>query len=435
MIASSAANEPVEQAEAILRECPGCGLFQFEPVLAPGTTAVCKRCGTTLRRARRHSLQHSLALAFAALILLVVMCLSMLMTVSTSGIVHGAGIFSGPLELVQRNMTSLAVVVVFVTVVAPLAKLTGTIYVLLRVRGAKPPRHLRRIFVWVERLTTWSMVEVFVLGVFVAYVKLGDLVKIELETGVYALLALTVVIVWADGALDREAIWDAFDVGRARDLSRSAVAAGRVPARAVGCETCTLVVVPEAHGADCPRCGSALHARKPESLHRTWALLIGAAVFYLPANFYPVLTVMQFGAGQPSTILGGVRELIQTRMYPLAALVFFASIAVPMLKMVGLSAMLVSVQTGHTRWLRDRTRLYYIIRWIGRWSMIDIFMEALLGALVQFGGVVTIEPGIGAVAFCAVVILTIFAAETFDPRIMWDAAKRQADLGSLHASA
>ena len=111
---------------------------------------------------------------------------------------HGAGIFSGPAELVRRGMTSLAVVVVFVTLVAPLAKLIGTIYVLLRIREANPPRHLRRVFAWVERLTSWSMVEVFVLGVFVAYVKLGDLVKIELDAGVYALLALTVVIVWAD---------------------------------------------------------------------------------------------------------------------------------------------------------------------------------------------------------------------------------------------
>ena len=198
---------------AALRECPGCGLFQIEPALSPGMTAQCERCGTTLRRTRQHPLEHSLALALAALILLIVMCLSTLMTVRTSGIVHQAGIFSGPVELVRRGMSGLAIVVVFVTVVAPLAKLVGTIYVLLRIREAKPPRHLRRIFAWVERLSTWSMVEVFVFGVFVAYVKLGDLVTIELNTGVYALLALTFVIVWADAALDREAIWDAFDSG------------------------------------------------------------------------------------------------------------------------------------------------------------------------------------------------------------------------------
>ena len=433
MTPPQAAQEPEVRVEAALRECPGCGLFQIEPALSQGMTALCERCGTTLRRTREHPLEHSLALAVSALILLTVMCLSTLMTVSTSGIVHGAGILSGPVELVRRGMTSLAVVVVFVTIIAPLAKLIGTVYVLLRIREANPPRHLRRIFVWVERLSTWSMVEVFVLGVFVAYVKLGDLVKIELGAGVYALLALTVVIVWADAALDREAIWDAFDSGRARSMSRRALVMGRVPPGALGCETCTLVVAPDDKDGPCPRCGSALHARKPASIARTWALVIAAAVAYVPANLYPVLTVMQLGVGQPSTILGGVRELVHSRMYPLAALVFFASIAVPMLKMVGLTAMLISVQTGHTRWLRDRTRLYYIIRWIGRWSMIDIFMEALLGALVQFGGVVTIEPGIGAVAFCAVVILTIFAAETFDPRLMWDAAEGQLNHGHMQA--
>jgi paraquat-inducible protein A len=155
-------------------------------------------------------------------------------------------------------------------------------------------------------------------------------------------------------------------------------------------------------------------------------LVLAAAILYVPANLYPVLTVMQLGAGQPSTILGGVRELISSRMYPLAALVFFASIAVPMLKLVSLSGMLIATQVGNGGWLRDRTRLYHVVRWVGRWSMIDIFMEALLGALVRFGNVITIEPGIGAVAFCGVVILTMFAAETFDPRVMWDAAARTA---------
>nr|WP_294521829.1 paraquat-inducible protein A [uncultured Rhodopila sp.] len=421
------ADEPVELTEGGLRECPGCGLFQIEPALAPGTTAHCDRCGTVLRKARRHPLEHTIALAVAALILLAVMCLTPLMTVSQAGMVHRAGILSGPVELVRRNMSGLAIVVIFVTILAPLAKLLGTVYVLLRVRGPNPPQHLRRIFSIVERLSTWSMLEVFVLGVFVAYVKLGDLVKITLDAGVYALLALTVVIVWADGALDREAVWDRLDSTGAREISRRAARTGVVPDGAVGCETCTLVVVPEKPGAKCPRCDSKLHERKPDSLAWTWALVIAAAVMYLPANIFPVLTVMQLGAGAPSTILGGVEELLDSGMYPLAALVFFASIAVPMMKLIGLTFMLITVQIGHSGWLRDRTRLYHAIAWIGRWSMIDIFMEALLGALVQFGGVVTIEPGIGAVAFCAVVILTIFAAETFDPRIMWDAAEERAD--------
>jgi paraquat-inducible protein A len=124
--------------------------------------------------------------------------------------------------------------------------------------------------------------------------------------------------------------------------------------------------------------------------------------------------------------------LLRSRMYPLAALVFFASIAVPMLKLVGLSVMLVATQSGRSGWLRDRTRLYHVVRFIGRWSMIDIFMESLLGALVVFGSVITIKPGVGALAFCAVVILTMFAAETFDPRLMWDEA--EAEPGRQRAS-
>ena len=405
------------------------------PALAPGTSAQCARCPTILHRATRHPLDHSLALTVAALVLLLIMCTTTLMSVQKAGIMHAAGLFSGPEELVRRDMPSLAMVVVFVTVIAPFGKLLGELYVLLRLREPRPPRHLRRVFVLAEKLRPWSMIEVFVFGVFVAYVKLGDVVQIGLDAGVYALLALTFVIIWADSAFDRQAVWDRLDRRRTTASAAAAVfdSPNHLSGDAVGCETCDLVSVPAPDDPHCPRCEAVLHARKPNSITRTWALVIAAAVLYVPANLFPVLTVMQLGAGQPSTILGGVRELVQSGMYPLAALVFFASIAVPMMKLVGLTIMLVATQTGRSGWLRDRTRLYYAVRWIGRWSMIDIFMEALLGALVRFGSVVTIEPGIGAVAFCGVVILTIFAAETFDPRLMWDTAAQRVAAGRTSA--
>jgi paraquat-inducible protein A len=399
-----------------LRECPGCGLLQTVPALAPGTTAQCARCPTTLRRTSAHRLDHIIALAVAAFVLLVVMCSTNLMSVETAGISHVADLFSGPEELVRRNMAGLAAVVLFVTVLAPFGRLIGTLYVLIRSHETTPPRHLRRVFALTEKLRPWSMIEVFVLGVFVAYVKLGDLVHIGLAAGVYALLALTFVLIWMDSAFDRERVWERLDREDSPD------GAGRGAAGAVGCETCGWVSVPRPENPRCPRCESVLHPRKPDSVARTWALVIAAAVLYVPANYYPVLTVMQLGAGAPSTILGGVEELVTARQYPLAALVFFASIAVPMAKVIGLTIMLITTQTGRVAWLRDRTRLYHIVRFIGRWSMIDIFMESLLGALIVFGSVITIEPGAGAVAFCGVVILTMFAAETFDPRLMWDAA-------------
>jgi len=405
--------------EPQLRECPGCGLFQTVPALAPGMTAQCIRCPTTLRRTSTHRLDHIIAITVAAFVLLVVMCSTTLMSVETAGISHTANLFSGPEELVRRNMAALGAVVVFVTVLAPLGRLIGALYVLVRSHESRPPRHLRRVFALAEKLRPWSMIDVFVFGVFVAYVKLGDLVTIGLAAGVYALLALTFVLVWMDSALDREAVWERLD-------HRSPTGGScRGSAGAVGCETCGLVSMPPPEDERCPRCESVLHERKRDSIARTWALVIAAAVLYIPANYYPVLTVVQLGAGQPSTILGGVEELLTARQYPLAALVFFASIAVPMLKLAGLSIMLIATQTGRVGWLRDRTRLYHIVRFIGRWSMIDIFMESLLGALVVFGSVITIEPGVGALAFCGVVILTMFAAETFDPRLMWDAAEER----------
>jgi paraquat-inducible protein A len=412
----SAADRP--QTSPQLRECPSCGLFQTIPALAPGMTARCVRCPTTLRRTSSYRLDHIIALTIAAFVLLVVMCTTNLMSVETSGIKRTANLFSGPEELVRQDMAALGAVVVFVTVLAPLVRLAGTLYVLIRVHERTPPRHLRRVFAIAEQLRPWSMIEVFVFGVFVAYVKLGDLVTIGLLTGVYALLALTFVLVWMDSALDREAVWERLDHDNLTGGSRGLEGA-------VGCETCGLVSVPEPDDERCPRCESALHERKPNSVARTWALVIAAAIFYIPANYYPVLSVVQLGAGQPSTILGGVEELVRAGQYPLALLVFFASIAVPVLKLVGLSLMLVTIQIGRAGWLRDRVRLYHIVRFIGRWSMIDIFMESLLGALVAFGSVITIEPGVGALAFCAVVILTMFAAETFDPRLMWDAAAQR----------
>ena len=143
---------------------------------------------------------------------------------------------------------------------------------------------------------------------------------------------------------------------------------------------------------------------------------------YIPANIYPVLTVVQLGSGQPSTILGGVRELIDYGLWPLAALVFFASVAVPVLKLVGLTVLLITTQRRSRDHLRDRTVLYRIVDAIGRWSMIDIFMESILVALVQFGVIASVYPGAGAIAFAAVVILTMLAARGFDPRLMWDNA-------------
>ncbi len=412
-----------------LRECPGCGLFQIVPAMAPGLRSNCTRCGTVLRITRVDPLNRHLALTFAAMVLFTVVWMAMLMKVSTAGIVRETVLESGPRELVARGLWPLAIAVAFTTAWAPLGKFLATLYVLIGLKMRRPPPRMRDIFLLSRRLNAWCMLEVLLLGVFVAYTKLGDLVTIELGPAVYALGLLTVVWVWAEVAFDPQAVWEEIERrGQTHEPMPVDPPLAWRPG-AMGCEGCGLVCVPAETDGHCPRCGSMVHERKPNSVSRTWALVIAAIVLYIPANVYPVLTVMQLGAGMPSTILGGVEELLDSGMYPLAALVFFASIMVPLFKLLGLGSMLAATQLGRpgagaSILIRERTVLYHIVAWIGRWSMVDIFMESLLGALVQFGRAVTIEPGVGALAFCAVVFTTIFAAETFDPRLMWDAAGR-----------
>jgi paraquat-inducible protein A len=409
----------------------GCGLFQVVPELEPDTRCDCLRCGTTLRRARRDPLSRGLALNFAALGLFIIVWTAMLMKVSTAGIMHETWLHSGPMELVRQGLWPLALAVAFTTGLAPAAKFLGTIYVLVGLRLPRPLPYLRGVFRFTRWINVWSMLEVLLLGVFVAYTKLGALVQMDIGPAVYALGVLTLVVVWADIVLVPDAVWEAIERTGQTHAPMPAEQPLAVQPGAVGCESCGLVSVPEEHEHHCPRCGAALHARKPDSLTRTWAFVIAAAILYIPANYYPVLTVIQAGSGAPSTIIGGVEELLSSQMYPLALLVFFASILVPVFKLIGLgimlmAIMLVTTESGARVLLPQRTRLYYIVAWIGRWSMVDIFMESLLGALVQFGALVTIAPGVGAVAFCAVVLLTIVAAESFDPRLMWDAAGHNA---------
>jgi paraquat-inducible protein A len=210
-------------------------------------------------------------------------------------------------------------------------------------------------------------------------------------------------------------------------MSLAGTAAG---AGLMSCHDCgqlsRLIALPAGHVAHCPRCDAPLHGRRSNSIARTWALLIAAYILYIPANVLPVSTVIWMGQGQPDTIMSGVKALFAHGDAPVALLLFFASICVPFLKMVLLTWLLLSVQC---RWMwrpRDRTVIYRLVHVIGRWSMLDIFVISILVALVDLGSIATIEAGAGAVSFCAVVILTMFAAETFDPRLIWDVLEDKA---------
>jgi paraquat-inducible protein A len=397
-------------------ECPECGRYQALGALMPGSTAKCSRCGGTLLSIPENSLQRSLALVLTGLILLAIAISAPFMSLSIQGRFQQADLITGAVALWDQGLWQLAIVVLLTTVVAPLLTLGALCYVLVGLRLPRPPSDLPMVFRWLEFLHPWSMIEVYLLGVFVAYVKLVAFASVGVGAACYALGFLMLIMVAIDFELSPELVW--------LEMQRRGLA--KAPALGGGalllCETCGLTAPVGERGSACPRCGATRHLRKPNSVTRTWALVITAMILYVPANIYPVMTVVMFGQGAPNTILGGVKELLDSGMWPLALLVFFASITVPALKILGLILLLLTTQQG-SRWrLRDRTVLYRIVESVGRWSMIDIFMLSILAGLVQLGAIATIEPGVGAISFCAVVIITMFAAASFDPRLMWDSA-------------
>ncbi|MFT4045423.1 MAG: paraquat-inducible protein A [Solimonas sp.] len=199
---------------------------------------------------------------------------------------------------------------------------------------------------------------------------------------------------------------------------RTAAGLGLLP-----CDACGLVcraLPPGAPALCCPRCEAPLHRRKPDSVRRTWAFLIAAMLLYIPANALPIMQTATLIYDENDTILGGVRVLWRGGSWDLAIIVFVASICVPLLKMVALVVLLVTSRR-HSTWRQTgRARLYRLVEFVGQWSMLDVFVVALLVALVNFQSVAEVRAGPGLIAFGAVVVLTMLASMSFDPRLIWD---------------
>lgn len=407
-------------------ECHDCGLHQRVPDLDYGDV-FCVRCNRRLRRIVQNSLGEGFALAFAGLVVLAIALTMPFITVDFAGRLHHSDLVTGIWEFTTLGFYELAFFVLLTTIIAPTASWVLVFTIPLLLRLPKPPRILIPMVLWIERLAPWAMVEVYLIALFVSYTKLADLAKVSFGPAVYAMAAMMVVTVVLAARVDHAEYWNALE---RRGVTR------RPPASDVGrsysCHGCGLLLRlwsrQKGQRLSCPRCGSSVHHRKPNSMVRCWALLIAAALFYIPANAYPVMTMISLGKTYPSTILGGVIELIDLGSWPLALIIFIASVAVPGLKIIALVFLLITTQMGTAWRLHDRARIYRTVEVVGRWSMTDVFVVSVLIALVQIGQLATFIPGLGATCFAAVVVLTMLAAMSFDPRLMWDrAGKNQAE--------
>ena len=418
---------------ARLIACHECDLLQRETVLTGGATARCRRCGAMLYRSPPASVDRALAFTLAAIVLFAVANAFPIVGLSVNGTLVETTLFGAARILYDDGVWPLAGLVFVTTLLMPLLDMAAVTYVLLPLRSGHVPRRPDIVLRVLRRVTPWGMIEVLILGMLVALVKLAAIATVVPGIAMLAFGAVMLLLAAAAAAFDHHDIWTRIDIARSvasvpvapvvpvAQTSASAPTAAR--AGLFVCHDCGLLSKPASHAHEgrCPRCGSHLHFRKPGSIARTWAFVIAAIVLYIPANMLPVMDTSSLFGAQTDTILSGVVYLWTSGSWPLAIIVFIASIAVPMLKIIALVFLVLTAQL-RWRWLPERrTRIYRVVELVGRWSMLDIYVITILVALVQFNALATIKAGPGAIAFGAVVVLTMFAAMSFDPRLIWDA--------------
>lgn len=403
--------------------CHDCGLLQQIIHMPEEGTIKCCRCQATLRQRQRidpaKSIEHTLALVIAAVILLTIANLFPIVQIHVEGHDIAITLYACVYYLLTHGMILLGGLVFFTSIFAPVMQLMGLLYILLPVHFKHRAPFSPHIYRFVRLLTSWSMLEVLVLGVFVSVVKLSAMATVvpSISLGAFGLLILCMAGILTD--LDTEMLWERISPqNECQELI--SVKTGR---QLINCHNCHLLcsISEEEHTLSfCLRCSSAIHLRKPESLARSTALLLSAFIMYIPANIMPVMIVTSLGKAEGDTIMGGVIHLAAFGDLPLAIILFIASILVPSVKLMILTLLLFTVRfKAHWRPV-ERTQLYRLTEVIGRWSMVDIFVVTLMAALIQIQGLMVIEVGFGALAFGAVIVLTMLSAMAFDPRLIWD---------------
>ncbi|SPB13520.1 PqiA family integral membrane protein [Caballeronia novacaledonica] len=403
--------------------CHECDLMQREGSVPPGGTLRCCRCRAVLYRRRGRGFERALAFSFAACVLWLISNAFPIVGLAVNGDIVETTLIGAVRVLYRDGMWPLAVLIFVTTILMPALQAFGTVWLLLPLYLNRRPWHADAVFRLLRVARNWGMTEVLMLGLLVAVVKLAHIASVVTGPALWSLAALMLLLVAATSAFDERAMWMRVQ-GAPPGMPADTPLSGRTAA-ANGicvCHDCGLSTrgTQRHEHLCCPRCGARLHLRKPASLSRTWAYLSSAAILYVPANLLPVMNTSSLFGAQKDTIMSGVAYLWHSGSWPLAIIVFIASIAVPMLKILAIGYLAATANLRMTQQSVQRARIYRIVELVGRWSMLDIYVIAVLVALVQFSAMATIEAGPAAIAFGAVVVLTMFAAMSFDPRLIWD---------------
>lgn len=377
------------QSNNLTLVCEQCHTSVQIPALAHRQRAVCPVCAHTLVSHRNNASENMIAYSFSALVLLLLSLPFNFLTFKASGQRHSIDLPSGLAVLVQQDYLSLAIITGLATILLPGMVLFGILLLSVAQYQKRRPYYLHRIFKMVTTLMPWSMAEIFLVGTLVSLIKITELADVAIGISFYAFIGFSAFTALCIAQFDTTkcAMW---------------LAEGTPPQ---------------------PKQLSERQAQI--SIQRTWALLLTACILYIPANILPIMHTELFGQQTPNTIIGGVISLWETGSYPVALIILVASVIVPVAKIIILAWLNYSVQQQKSNSKKLRIKYYRITETIGRWSMIDVFVVAVLVALIQMGSTLSIHPGQAAIAFCAVVFVTMIAAMTFDSRLIWQQWKQK----------
>ena len=395
--------------------CRHCGTIQAAPDRHFGVLD-CVACGVGLERFTGRSLDAALAISLAALLLLLPANGLRFITTSLFDAEEHSRLVSSLLVLWQQGWPVLGLVIGLFTVVLPIVRFSLLTAVLGALRLGRRPHWLGPVFRWSNELQTWAMADVFLLAFLVAYARLAATITVTLGPGAVCFIAAGLLTLLSRATLDKRAVWRLIQPQTKLDLCQPTLS----------CESCELLA-PASHAKQpCPRCGRRLRSRKTNAVGRAAAFTLAGLVFYAPANILPFATIPINLQPTAYNIIGGVHDLLEAHLYALAALVFLASFLIPVLKLTAIAWFIYSVRAHSSRKLVFKTRLYQLVDEIGRWSMVDPLTVACFVPVVRYNDLLTARADAAAPFFTGVVILTILAAKSFDPRLMWDVSEQTA---------
>ncbi|MBE3873450.1 paraquat-inducible protein A [Vibrio parahaemolyticus] len=412
-----------------LISCEECGLVVRIPEIEQGQKAQCPRCSHSLTKINAKPYQSVIAVSSACLIMLVLSISFPFMSFSVQGLSQEITLLHAAKMLAEFQNALLGALLLATVVVLP-AIYVGLILFLhleaLKARNHPPSKKQQRMAKVLCRILfrvePWLMVDVFLIGVLVSLIKIASLADIGMGSSFWAFCVYTILVVKCISMVDKSWLWGHFIP--AIELPSVKEGDTHHNHNHIGCHTChQLNPIEDKKHQRCIRCYSRLHEyNSSENLQKAWALLFASVIFYIPANLYPMMYTVSLGHSEGSTIMEGVILLWHLGSYPIAMVIFFASVFIPMAKMLALAWLYYNAQKAQYLPPEEsisRLKIYRLTEFIGRWSMIDIFVVAILVALVQLQNLMAIYPGPAALSFAAVVIFTMLSAMIFDSRLLW----------------